>query len=62
VYIQVYLDESGKVVKSLVIKSAGELLDNAALSAIKKTRFTPAIVNGKPVKAKIVVPIFFKLS
>jgi len=62
VYIQVYLDESGKVVKSLVIKSAGELLDNAALSAIKKTRFMPAIVNGKPVKAKIVVPIFFKLS
>jgi len=62
VFLQVYIDETGKVVKTAVIKSAGELLDNAAAAAIRKTGFTPGIVNGKPVKAKIVIPIVFKLS
>ena len=62
VFLQVYIDETGKVVKTAVIKSAGELLDNAAAAAIRKTGFTPGIVNGKPVKVKVVIPIVFKLS
>ena len=62
VFLQVYIDESGKVVKTSVIKSAGELLDNAAEAAIQKTTFTPGIVNGKPVKVKVVIPVVFKLS
>ncbi len=62
VFLQVYIDETGKVVKTMVIKSAGELLDNAAVAAIRKTSFTPGIVDGKPVKVKVVIPIVFKLS
>lgn len=62
VFLQVYIDESGKVIKTSVIKSAGELLDKAAEDAIRKTTFTPGIVNGKPVKVKVVIPIVFKLS
>lgn len=62
VFLQVYIDETGKVVKTSVIKSAGEALDNAAAAAIMKTDFTPGIVNGKPVKVKVVIPIVFKLS
>ncbi len=62
VFLQVYIDETGKVVKTSVIKSAGDLLDNAAVSALRKTRFTPGIVDGKPVKVKVVIPVVFKLS
>ena len=62
VFLQVYIDETGKVIKTSVIKSAGDLLDKAAEAAIRKTSFTPGIVNGKPVKVKVVIPIVFKLS
>ncbi len=56
VFLQVYIDETGKVVKASVIKSAGDLLDDAAVAALRKTRFTPGIIAGKPVKVKIVIP------
>ncbi len=57
VFLQVYIDETGKVVKTSVMKSAGELLDKAAAAAIKRTSFSPGIINGKPVKVKVVIPI-----
>lgn len=62
VFLQVYIDETGKVVKTTVMKSAGGLLDSAAVAAIRKTSFTPGFVGGKPVKVKVVIPIVFKLS
>ncbi len=62
VFLQVYIDETGRVVKTSIIKSAGDILDDAAVSALRKTRFTPGIVEGKPVKVKLVIPVVFKLS
>jgi TonB family protein len=62
VFLQVYIDETGKVVKTTVMKSAGGLLDSAAVTAIRKTSFTPGVVDGKHVKVKVVIPIVFKLS
>jgi TonB family protein len=62
VIVQAYIDQTGKVVKTSVLKSAGDELDQAAMNALQKTRFTPGIIDGKPVKVRIVIPIVFKLS
>jgi len=62
VIVQVFIDETGKVVKTDVLKSAGDELDKAAMNALQRTMFTPGKADGKPVKVRIVVPIVFKLS
>ena len=62
VFVKVFIDESGKVVKTSILKSAGTDLDDAAVYAIRKLNFKPALANGKPVKVVIVIPIAFKLS
>lgn len=44
------IDADGNVSDSKLVKSSGyELLDNAALEGIRKCRFNPALVDGKPV-------------
>lgn len=62
VIVQAFIDETGKVMKTVVLKSAGSDLDEAAVNAIQMTPFTPGKVRGKPVKVSIVIPIVFKLS
>jgi TonB family protein len=56
---EVYADGSVGVVK--VNKTSGiELLDKAAIRAIKGARFEPAKANGKPVAVRVIQPIEFK--
>lgn len=62
VIVQAFIDESGKVVKTEILKSAGDDLDKAAVKALQNTAFTPGKADGKPVKVKIVIPIVFKLK
>ncbi len=62
VFVKVFIDESGKIVKTSILKSAGTDLDDAAVYAIRKLNFKPALADGKPVKVVIVIPIAFKLS
>ncbi len=45
---------------SLYQSSGHEVLDNAALAAVKKWRFTPARVAGQPITKTFLVPIPFK--
>lgn len=44
---------------SLVESSRSRSLDKAALDAVRRWRFEPAIANGRPVVASVVVPIEF---
>jgi TonB family protein len=62
VFIQAFIDETGNVIKANVIKGAGYGLDEAALSAVKQTKFTPGKQKGKPVKVQVTIPIVFKLQ
>lgn len=62
VLVKAIIDESGNVAETEVIKSATEDCDKAAIDAIKKTKFIPAMRDDKPDKAEIVVPAIFKLS
>ena len=62
VLIKAIIDEKGNVAETEVINGIQKDCDQAAVNAIKKTKFTPATKDGKPVKAEVVSPIMFKLS
>lgn len=47
---------------SLVQSSNSRLLDKAALDAVRRWRFRPAVVDGRPTVGSVVVPIEFNLD
>lgn len=62
VYLKLLIDEKGNVVKVKVEQGAKEILDNSALQAAKEAKFSPAILNNKPVKVWVILPVAFKLA
>ncbi len=62
VYLKLLIDEKGNVVKAKVEQGAKEMLDNSALKAAKEAKFSPAMLNNKPVKVWVILPVAFKLA
>ncbi len=63
VRVLVEIGTDGAVISDEVYSSSGHrLLDLAALDAVKKARFLPALKNGRPVIARILWPIRFRLT
>jgi protein TonB len=62
VFVKAVVDEKGSVVQTEILKSISKDLDEAAVDAIKKTKFTPALKDKRSVKAEITIPIMFKLK
>ncbi|MFO7445900.1 MAG: energy transducer TonB [Ignavibacteriaceae bacterium] len=62
VYVLAFVDEQGIVTKAEIIRGLGAGLDEAALSAVKQTKFKPGKQRGKPVKVQVSIPIVFKLQ
>jgi protein TonB len=62
VYVLAFVDETGIVTKAEIIKGLGAGLDDAALNAVKATKFKPGKQRGKPVKVQVSIPIVFKLQ
>jgi protein TonB len=62
VFVQAFIDEKGNVIKTKILKGIGSGCDEAALNAVKETKFTPAKQKDKPVKVQVVVPVLFKLN
>ena len=58
--IEVVVDETGVVESASMTTSVSPAYDKAALAAARNWRFTPAMVNGKPVKFRKVVQITVK--
>jgi protein TonB len=57
------VDERGRSKSTEVNQSSGsEALDQAALQAIKRWRFSPARYGDKPVESWVKVPIDFRLT
>ncbi|SMY15735.1 energy transducer TonB [Photobacterium aquimaris] len=63
VLIEVWIGAQGQQLKQKLIKSSGaQILDNAAIAAIKKWRFSSHIVNGKAIAHRVQIPVRFKLD
>lgn len=63
VIVQVQIDEKGNVGRTKIAKSLGNNgCDEAAIEAIKKVKWKPAMQRDKPVKVWISIPVVFQLK
>ncbi|MEW5843348.1 MAG: energy transducer TonB [Bacteroidota bacterium] len=62
VYLKLLIDKKGNVEKAKVEQGVKDMLDESALNAAKKAKFTPATMNDKPVKVWVILPVAFKLG
>ena len=63
VFIQAFIDKKGRVIKTTIIKGIPNTgLDEAAIEAIRKTRFRPAKQRERAVGVWISIPVNFKLK
>lgn len=62
VLLKLTIDENGKLINVEVLEGAGYGFTEAAIDAVRKSTFLPAIVDGKPVTCKALLPIVFKLK
>jgi TonB family protein len=61
VVLNVEVDDSGKVQDCRVTRSLGLGLDEKAIEAVQQWRFRPATKDGKPIAARTVVEVSFRL-
>ncbi len=61
VLVKALINEQGKVASTEVVESLSVECDKAAVDAIKKVKFNPALKDGKAVKCEVVIPVQFKL-
>jgi TonB family protein len=62
VWVKLWIDEAGKVVKADVTKSDVEMFNEPAIEAAMQWTFRPALLKGKPVAVWVSVPFRFKLA
>jgi TonB family protein len=61
VIVQFIVTTDGQVADAEVKQSSDHRFDEYALNGIKKWRFSPALVQGKPVKCRTDVPVVFSM-
>ena len=63
VVVQVFIDKKGRVQDTVILKGIPNTgLDEATISAIRKTRFRPAKQRERPVGVWISIPVNFRLK
>jgi periplasmic protein TonB len=62
VLISALIDVDGTVIRTRIEKADYEVFKQAAIDAITKVRFTPALIGEEPVRLWYTVPISFKLT
>jgi len=63
VILKVEVDQKGVPITVEVEQGSGyQLLDQAALKAVKRWRFQPERIGGVPVKSKVSIPVRFRLE
>jgi TonB family protein len=56
------VDSKGNVVNAIAVRSNSPAFNEAAVEAVRKWKFEPAIVDGRPVNCRMTVPIVFDLN
>ncbi len=63
VTVHVLVSEKGEVVRTKILQSLGHTgCDDAAVNAIKKVRWNPAMQRDKPVRVWVAIPVIFRLK
>ena len=62
VRVKVLVGPSGRAEASRVVYSSNPIFERPALTAATQWRFDPAELEGKVVRAAVVLPVFFRLS
>lgn len=62
VVIRVTIDKKGNVREPHVVQSAGKLLDDAALSAVRNWQYQPTFFEGKAVNVNTTISVVFRLN
>ncbi len=69
VWLKLIVDQNGNPMKVSVVRSESNAKDGnafpfeqAAINAVYSWKFSPAVLNGKPVKVWVTVPFKFKLD
>ena len=60
VVLKCFINTEGRVDKVQIMRSI-EVLDQAAIDAVKKWKFEPAMQGGKPVAVQVNIPVTFRL-
>jgi protein TonB len=56
------VDAWGEIIEARIVDSSGHArLDRAALDAVRRTRFRPALRDGDPVTSWVRIPVRFAL-
>jgi TonB family protein len=55
-------DEKGKVVRVKVLRGEHEILNSAAIAALKQWEYKPFIINGKPIPVEFTTTMRFRLE
>lgn len=61
VLVEVYINEYGGVDDVKVINSGGLLFDQAVITAVKASSFSPGYLEGKTVAVRVQIPYVFKI-
>ena len=62
VFVQFVVNEAGEVTRPTVTRGVHELLNKAAVNAVKRLDCTPGKQRGEPVKVRMSLPVLFKLK
>jgi len=62
VIVQFVVGKDGNVQDPQVIRGVHDLLDKAAVKAVKKQKFKPGKQRGRPVRVQMSLPVSFKLK
>jgi protein TonB len=62
VILEAIVDEEGTVTDVKVLRSVNPLLDREALAAVRQWRYSPVVLNGRPVPFVLSVSLSFSLQ
>ncbi len=62
VIVEVTVDQQGKPIQAIIIKSTSDIFNDEAISAAMKSTYKPAMMSTGPVTAKVTVPFNFKIG
>ena len=62
VILEALVDKEGRVVEVKVLRTPNQLLDNAAITAVRQWQYRPLILNGLPEPFVLTVVLTFDLQ